>query len=55
MNVYRIRNITSNDWWEGKAKSAREACAAAGWAFDDCEIKVKSDSLGGGWCKCREK
>jgi hypothetical protein len=55
VQLYRIRNIKTNKWWEGKSDSARDACAMAGWNFGDCEIKCKSDNGYGGWKKCREK
>lgn len=55
MNLYRIRNIKTNNWWEGRAASARDACALAGWDFADCEIKTKTNNGSGGWAKCREE
>ncbi len=56
-NIYRIRNIKTNKWWEGQAASARDACALAGWNFTDCEIKYKTKSVNGysGWTKWREE
>ena len=53
--LYRIRNIKTNEWWENKASNSQDACAKAGWEFADCEIKYKSDYGYGGWKKCREK
>jgi hypothetical protein len=51
-STYRIRNTKNNDWWEGQATSAADACDQAGWNLLDCEIKVKNET--GSWCKARE-
>jgi len=54
LSTYRIMNLQTNEWWEGEAPSAADACQEAGWQFLNCMIKVRSKAGGGGWCKCRE-
>ncbi len=53
--IYRIRNKITNRWWEGPAKSAREACDKAGWTLSFCEIKIGTSSKCGAWKKYREE
>jgi hypothetical protein len=51
MKEYRIRNKSTNQWWQGKAENFTDACAKAGWSFVDCEIKERTFNGCGGWKK----
>lgn len=51
MREYRIRNKSTNKWWQDKAESPDEACLKAGWPVAVCEIKERTNTGGGGWKK----
>lgn len=51
MKLYRIRNKSTNEFWEGEAKTASEAVLKAGWPVAVCEIKEKTYNGAGGWKK----
>ena len=61
MNVYRIMNRITKEWWEGEANSYQEACEKAGWRVGNCWVRVKyvsKNPYGGmsiGWRKPKEK
>ncbi len=59
MKTYRIQNRITQQWWEGQAASAQEACDQAGWQIGDCWVRERtpvvpdptadSGHRGGGW------
>jgi len=52
--VYRIMNRITQEWWEGEAPSAQEACEKAGWMIGDCYVRVKSEGTHAhGWKKAQ--
>lgn len=55
MNTYRIMNKKTNQWWQGEANNAKEACRKATWPPLDCLIKWNPMSGNSGWMKCREE
>jgi hypothetical protein len=54
MQEYRIRNKSTNKWWDGMAENANDAMDKAGWPAADCEIKERTYGGGGGWKKVKE-
>jgi len=52
---FRIRNNKTNEWWDGMATDDYQACAAAGWQYEDCYIRVKTKNGCGGWGKFRKE
>ena len=46
-NKYRIFNRITQEWWEGEAKNADEACRMAGWIIGNCW--VRQYTIRGGW------
>jgi len=51
MTRYRIMHRPTQQWWEGEAESAHEACVKAGWMIGDCYVRQHSDKGYGGWKK----
>ena len=51
MNRYRIMNRITQEWWEGEANSAQEACQKAGWMIGACWVRQYSPKGYGGWKK----
>jgi len=51
MKKYRIMNIITRVWWEGKAHNPSEAYRKTGWAWRDCRITEHSEKGAGGWKK----
>ena len=49
---FRIRNNKTNEWWDGMAVDDVDACMIAGWNYEDCYIRVKTQS--GGWGKFKK-
>jgi len=45
MNRYRIMNNVTEEWWEGEASSAQEACQKAGWLLVHCWVRVKTGEV----------
>ena len=39
IKTYRIQNRITNEWWEGQAASAQEACEQAGWQICNCWVR----------------
>ena len=39
IEIYRIVNIITREWWEGRASSALKACGMAGWKIKYCEVE----------------
>jgi len=52
MKTYRIWNRVTQEWREGEASSAQEACQKAGWMPGDCWVREKTPK--GGWGKPKE-
>ena len=48
-NRYRIMNRITNQWWNGEADSAQEACRLAGWLIGQCWVRQYSAKGAGGW------
>lgn len=63
LKIYRIRDILTNEWWEGEAKTPEDACEAARgnsfgsskakWNPGECDIKEKTTNGAGGWKKVK--
>jgi hypothetical protein len=47
MTRYRIMHRPTQQWWEGEAESAHEACVKAGWMIGDCYVREQKSR--GGW------
>ena len=64
LKTYRIRDIATNEWWEGEAKTPEEACevawgnsfgsSKAKWNVEGCDIKEKTFNGAGGWKKVNQ-
>ena len=39
LKTYRIQNRVTEEWWQGEAPSAQEACELAGWLIGDCWVR----------------
>ena len=50
-NRYRIMNRITQNWWEGEANSAQEACQMAHWPISECWVRQYSTKGCGGWKK----
>jgi len=46
MHFYEIYNRITKQLWRGWAKSAQEACEAAGWLIGNCFVRVLASHLG---------
>ena len=56
MKIYRIQNRITNEWWEGEAESACEACQKAGWLIADCWVRIKTyGKYTHGWSNPKEE
>jgi hypothetical protein len=50
---YRIRHIKSNKFRDINANDANHAIEISGWKRSDCEIKLHTNTGGGGWKKVK--
>jgi hypothetical protein len=55
VQLFRVRNNKTNNWWEGLALDDVQACYFAGWERQDCYIRVKSTNGCGGWKKYKKE